>query len=114
MDENTETKHLLLNALEVAIQTSGLSFVVASKVIGLADRKDFSFIEQGLEPNTRTGQLAVYFILIVTALLGKLGSDDKVHHWLTTNNKAFENQTPLELMSSHDGLLQVMSYLNHS
>lgn len=57
--------------------------------------------------------LSTYFVRFYHSLLSLVGDDDKLaENWLTSPNKAFNQQTPIAYIKQVDGLIHVCAYLN--
>lgn len=67
----------------------------------------------GIDPSCVQGQIAVMLIRIFRGLVALIGNDCKnLCHWLNTKNKAFNDDTPQEKLSSLEGMVSVMQYLD--
>ena len=79
-------------------------------IIGL-NRSSVSRL-QSLDPQSKTGELALLLVRVYRALYAMVGGDgDAMRHWLRTGNSHLGG-APLQLMSSVQGLIRVVEYLD--
>lgn len=87
-----------------------LSQAELGAIIGL-NRSSVSRL-QTLDPESKTGELALLVIRIYRALFALVGGDETaMRHWMRTPNQHL-NGTPAELLHSVQGLIQVVEYLD--
>lgn len=103
-----EKKAVLAKALLNAGKSLGLTQDEVGAVIG-RDRSAFS---RGIEPDTKSGELALMLIRCYRSLYAMVGGDDKtMKHWMHTANNYF-NAVPAEHIKSVTGLVAVVDYLD--
>jgi len=64
-----------------------------------------------LQPNRKEWELAALFVRVFRSLDALMGHGDKAHTWLNSRNRAL-GDTPAELLSSTEGLVRVLHYLD--
>ena len=65
-----------------------------------------------IDPDSKSGELALYLIRVSRSLNALMGDRYSVQRqWLSTDNKAF-NCSPLEALTTAQGLVEVVSYLD--
>ncbi|NJM32436.1 MAG: XRE family transcriptional regulator [Limnobacter sp.] len=108
--DQPDRKMVLNQALRKAIEALGLTQAQLAEIIG----KDRTAISRGqIDPVSKEGELALYFIRCYRALFALLGGNlANMTHWLTTANQHFANQAPLQAMKTIAGLVGVLSYLD--
>lgn len=63
--------------------------------------------------DSKEWELSTYFVRLYHSLLLLVGDDDKLaESWLTSPNKAFNQQTPITYIKQVDGLIPVCEYLD--
>jgi len=101
---------VLCKALLNVRQALDISQAELGAIIGL-NRSSVSRL-QTLDPESKTGEIALLVIRIYRALFALVGGDeDAMRHWLHTPNVHL-NGTPLALIESVQGLIQVVEYLD--
>lgn len=79
-------------------------------IIGL-NRSSVSRL-QTLDPEGKTGELALLLVRVYRALYAMVGGDVvAMRHWLRTSNRHLGGE-PLQLMTSVQGLIHVVEYLD--
>lgn len=99
---------VLLKALLNAGKALGLSKVEIGKVIG----KDRTSLNRGLDPNSKSGELALLLIRCYRSLFVLIGGQPAdLKHWMQTYNLHTQG-IPAEQVQSVQGLTQVLQYLD--
>jgi hypothetical protein len=97
-----------------AAEKLDLSNRVLARIIGVSDAT-VSRMKKGeypLEPGQKPFQLAVLFVRLYRSLDALTGGDDEVSaKWLSNPNTALDG-TPVELIQSVSGLMNVINYLD--
>jgi len=105
---------LVTKALVQAADRLNVTNRVLARIIGVSDAT-VSRMKRGghpLEFGQKPFQLAVLFIRFYRSLDALMGGDDEVSaRWFANQNTAL-NGTPLELVQSVTGLMNVVSYLD--
>jgi hypothetical protein len=102
-------RQVLSKALFNAAEAMGISKAEAAKIIG---RERTGIVRDGIDPNSKPGELALMFIRIYRGLYAVVGGDqDNMKHWITTENQTF-GQSPRQMMDSCQGLVRVLMYLD--
>lgn len=104
---------VLCKALLSAQQQLELSQTELGQSIGL-DRSSISRLQKRgtLNPNSKAGELATYLIRIYRALYVLMGGDlTAMRHWMETSNRHLQ-AIPKQLLSSAEGLVRIMHYLD--
>jgi len=92
---------------ELAVSRDDASLVVGVDKATLSRNKD-----RGFDPKSKTGELCLQFVRVYRSLFAIAGGDrDFMRHWLATDNQALGG-TPISLMFSIVGLIQVNEYLD--
>lgn len=101
---------VLNKALCNAAEQLDLTQVQIAHIIG----KDRSVISRGnINPDSKAGELALYFIRCYRALYALMGGDrDNMRHWIKTGNSHLGDVSPAERMNTIAGLIEVMQYLD--
>lgn len=101
-------KDVLVKAVVNAGKSLGLTQEELGEVIG-RDRSSFS---RGIEPDSKTGELALMLIRCYRSLYAMVGGDEEtMKHWMHTSNKYF-NDSPAAQIKSIPGLMTVVEYLD--
>lgn len=99
---------ILSKAAKNAASELGIRLTELAEIIG----KDRSSINRGINPASKSGELALLFIRCYRGLHALLGGDtENMAHWFAANNKHL-NGVPKELVKSVQGLGIVVSYLD--
>lgn len=108
LKQSVEKKRVLAKALINAGKSLGLTQDEVGDVVG-RDRSSFS---RGIEPETKSGELALMLIRCYRSLYAMVGGDDEtIKHWMQTSNKYF-NDIPANQIKSISGLVAVVDYLD--
>jgi len=105
----TNDRQVLNKALFNAAEAMGISKAEAAGIIG---RERTGIVRDGIDPNSKAGELALMFIRIYRGLYAVVGGDqDNMRHWVATENQYF-GQSPRQMMDSCQGLVRVLMYLD--
>ena len=106
--QKLEPAAVLSKALQNTASPLGMSMTDIAEVIG----KDRSSIYRGINPDSKSGQLAKLFIRCYRSLFVLVGGKpEDMRHWMLT----FNNHTsgiPAEQVKKPDGLARVLVYLD--
>lgn len=99
---------VLTKALLNAAQVLGLSRQQVGEVIG----RDRTSIARGVDPRTKSGELALLLIRCYRGLYALVGGDPSVmRHWMQTENRD-TGGIPAEQVRTVQGLTRVVEYLD--
>lgn len=105
----TNDRTLLAKALFNAADAMGVAKADVSKIVG---RDRTGITRDGIDPQSKAGELALMFVRVYRGLYALVGGDrDNMRHWLTTDNEYF-GQAPLQAMKTCEGLVRVVMYLD--
>lgn len=114
LEPSPDPAHVLGKAVTRTATRLGLSQQDLAGILG-ASPATISRIaagQRGLEPESKTGELALLLVRIFRSLDALVGGDDaKARAWLGAANHAL-SATPRELLSSAEGLVHVAIYLD--
>jgi len=103
-----DQKHVLAKAVVKAGKALGLSKEEVGNVIG----RDRTSIARGVDPHSKSGELALLLIRCYRSLYVLMGGKDKdLNHWMHTANRHI-NGIPSEHIMTITGLAQVVEYLD--
>jgi len=103
---------VVIKAFFGAYKKLGISRDDASKIIGVDSSTLNRNKDKGFDPLSKTGELCLQFVRVYRSLFAIAGGDHEfMKHWLRTYNEAL-SQTPLDLMFTIRGLMQVNEYLD--
>lgn len=103
-----EKKAVLSKALLNAGKALGLTQDEIGEVIG----RDRSSLSRGLEPESKSGELAMMLIRCYRSLFAMVGGDNEtMKHWMQTSNNYF-NAIPAHQIKTVSGLVAVVDYLD--
>ncbi|HFD12095.1 MAG TPA: DUF2384 domain-containing protein [Crenotrichaceae bacterium] len=105
--------NVLCKALLNVQQQFELTQTELGQLIGV-DRSSISRLQKRgtLKPDSKPGELATYLIRIYRALYVLMGGDlSAMRHWMETENRHLQ-AIPKQLISSAEGLIRVMHYLD--
>ncbi|MCW8956154.1 MAG: MbcA/ParS/Xre antitoxin family protein [Gammaproteobacteria bacterium] len=103
-----DEKHVLAKAVVKAGKALGLSREEVGNVIG----RDRTSITRGVDPHSKSGELALLLIRCYRSLYVLMGGKDKdLSHWMHTANRHTQG-IPSEQIMSITGLAQVVEYLD--
>jgi hypothetical protein len=92
-----------------ASQALGLDQDQLSTVIG---RHRSNLSRQGVDPQSKPGELAAHLVRVYRSLYVLVGGDGQaIQHWMRTYNHDLGG-VPIDMMSSINGLLTVVRYLD--
>lgn len=107
--EGVDPKDVLTKAVSNAAKELGLSRDDLAAVIG-RDRSSLS--RNGIDPQSKAGELGLLVVRIYRALFVLVGDDQgAMKHWMNTENRYF-NSAPRERIKKVDGLVRVVEYLD--
>lgn len=101
-------------------QVLATAFLRAGKELGLSqaaleeiiDRNRSSISRNGIDPQTKSGELALLFIRAYRSLFALVGGDaGQMKHWMHTANR-HTGGVPAEQVRSVQGLVGVVEYLD--
>ncbi len=99
---------LLAQALLRAAKQLGLTQLDVGRIVG----RDRTSLHRGLEPDSKSGELAALLIRCYRSLYVLVGGDVKLmKHWMHTLNHG-TGGVPAEQVKSISGLLRVLEYLD--
>ena len=108
-DNAINDRQVLSKALFNAAEAMNISKTEAAGIIG---RERTGVVRDGIDPNSKAGELALIFIRIYSGLYAVVGGDqDNMRHWVATENQTF-GQSPRKMMDSCQGLVRVLMYLD--
>lgn len=88
----------------------GLTQSDVAEIIG---RNRTSISRNGIDPNSKSGELAAMLVRCYRGLYALTGGkDEDMQHWLHTPNHAFAKQKPAELARRVEGLASILRYLD--
>jgi len=103
---------VVIKAFHRAYKELGVSRDDASRIVGVDSSTLNRNKDKGFDPTSKTGELCLQFVRVYRSLFAIAGGDRGfMKHWLRTYNKAL-SQSPLELMFTIRGLIQVNEYLD--
>ncbi|MDP5052362.1 MAG: MbcA/ParS/Xre antitoxin family protein [Congregibacter sp.] len=104
-----DRSQVLGSSVFAAGESLGLSRQLVGKIIG---RDRTSIDRAGIDPQSKSGELAIFVIRIYRSLYALMGGDvDNMRHFMRTSNRG-TGGVPLEQMSNIQGLLRVCAYLD--
>jgi len=107
MNTNTNKSTILLEAINNAAGTCGVSKTELNNIIGLSGRKNIARLSK--EQNDR----AVLFIRLHELLYCQFsGNTEQIQLWLKGHNKGTDG-VPAKQIKTKEGLVTVIEYLNH-
>ncbi|HWV44066.1 MbcA/ParS/Xre antitoxin family protein [Pseudorhodoplanes sp.] len=105
---------VVTKAVARAAERLGVKNNTLSRIVGLSE-PTVSRLRKGqfvIDPRHKSFELALLFIRLYRSLDAVVGGDDAVAaKWLTNPNTAL-NGTPLELIQTVNGLINVIAYLD--
>lgn len=102
-------KALLAKALLNAAKAFGLPQAEVAAIVG---RNRSGLTRDGIDPASKSGELALLFIRVYRSIYALTGGDSEaMTHWLNTPNDYF-HAIPRELIQSTEGLVRVVHYLD--
>jgi hypothetical protein len=108
MKEAPEPKMVLTKAVVNAARSMGLTQSELGHIIG----KDRTSIARGLDPTSKSGELALMLVRCYRALSVLVGGDpSEIKHWFTTPNSHIGG-VPKDVAARVDGLVTVTRYLD--
>jgi len=108
MPVNSDSRHVLSKALLNAGKEMGLSQSDLGQVIG----KDRTSLARGIDPQSKSGELALLLIRCYRSLHVLVGGDQgNIKHWMRTENN-HTNGIPAEQIKGVQGLNRVLEYLD--
>jgi uncharacterized protein (DUF2384 family) len=113
--QNAELKktQVVAKALINVKEELSLSSETIGRIIG-ADASTVSRINKNKDmQENKSFEAALLLIRIYRSLYAMLGGSQRaMHHWLNTGNRDFNGKSPIELMKSLVGLVEVVQYLD--
>lgn len=106
---NLRPAEVLTRALVKAGKELGLTQVELGVIVG----RDRTVLSRGaLEPDTKSGELALLLVRAYRALFVLVGGESRqMKHWMHTNNHHVGG-VPAELVRTVSGLMRVVEYLD--
>ena len=99
---------ILSSALNKAAKALKISKTDIGKVIG----KDRTSLNRGLDPDSKSGELALMFIRCYRGLFVLVGGENTdMQHWMHTENKHLGG-IPAEQIKTVSGLNRVLEYID--
>lgn len=98
--------------LTVALINAGKEMGLTQATLGAMIGKDRTSLSRGLDPTSKSGELALLLIRCYRALFVLVGGDSaQMRHWLHTYNH-HTGGIPATQMLSIQGLMHVLEYLD--
>ncbi len=98
--------------LAKAFTNAGKALGVSQAELGLIIGKDRSNFRNGIDPKTKSGELALLFIRCYRSLFALVGGQAKdMQHWMQTKN-THTGGVPSEQIKTVTGLAYVVEYLD--
>lgn len=103
-----DTAKTLSKALLNAGQALGMTRAELGRVVG----RDRTSLARGINPDSKTGELALMLIRCYRGLYALVGGDiDAMRHWMHAPNRHTRGR-PVDLVQTVSGLNQVLGYLD--
>jgi hypothetical protein len=103
-----DEKQVLVKALANAGKALGLNKEEIGRVIG----RDRTSLGRGIDPQSKTGELALLLIRCYRSLFVLMGGNEKdLRHWMRTENKHTQGIPAVQIIRV-DGLMHVVEYLD--
>lgn len=100
------------SVLAKALLNAGKSLGLTQDEIGAVVGRDRSAFSRGVEPESKSGELALMLIRCYRSLYAMVGGDEEtMKHWMQTSNKYF-NAIPATEIKTIAGLVAVVDYLD--
>lgn len=108
LDAGIDDRALLSKALINAGKILGISQSSLGEIIG----KDRTSIHRGIDPSSKSGELALMLIRAYRSLYTLVGGDHKnIKHWMHTESH-YLGGVPADMVKTIGGLNQVLEYLD--
>lgn len=110
-----ETRAVLSKAVTRAAERLALSRATLGKVLGVSPATVSRLYSGGytLEPTRKEWEFAVLLVRVFRSLDSIVGEESTARKWLASDNRALGGR-PLDLMTSTEGLVRVVQYLDAS
>jgi len=93
-----------------AAEKLGLTQSDVAEIIG---RNRSSISRNGIDPDSKSGELAAMLVRCYRSLYALTGGkNEDMQHWIHTPNHAFAEQKPAELAKRVEGLASMLRYLD--
>lgn len=103
-----DNKQVLSKAVANAARALGITQKQLGEIIG----KDRTSINRGIDPQSKSGELALLFIRCYRSLYSLMGGQEAdMKHWMHTHNY-HTGGIPAEQLSQVQGLNRVLNYLD--
>lgn len=100
------------NVLAEALLRAGRAMGITQAELGKAIGKDRSSLRRGLDPASKSGELALLVVRCYRSLYVLVGGrDEDMRHWMHTGN-VHTGGVPAEQIRSVQGLNRVVEYLD--
>lgn len=98
--------------LSKAVVNAGRRLGLSQDQVGAIIGRDRTTFSRGLDPDSKSGELALLLIRSYRSLYALVGGDAAaMHHWMHTRNSD-TGGVPVEQMRSIPGLMRVTEYLD--
>ena len=98
--------------LAKAFTNAGKSLGLSQADLGVIIGKDRSNFRNGINPNTKSGELALLFIRCYRSLFALVGGQkNDMQHWMQTEN-SHTGGIPTEQIKTVTGLTHIVEYLD--
>lgn len=113
MDSNLATRPDPRRVLTAALISAGKELGLTQAELGVVIGRDRTVLSRGqLEPDSKSGELALLLIRAYRALFALVGGDSPLmQHWMHTDN-LHTGGVPAEQIRSIQGLTRVVDYLD--
>jgi hypothetical protein len=119
MPQNNTSSHLASSlqadspaVLAKALINAGKALGLSQSMLGQVVGKDRTTLSRGIDPHSKTGELALLLIRCYRSLYVLVGGKQAdMKHWMHTTN-LHTGGTPAEQIQSVQGLLRVVEYLD--
>ena len=97
--------------LAKAVLRAGKAMGITQEELGSIIGRDRTGIARGLDPNSKSGELALLVVRLYRALHSLCGDDTTlIHHWLNTANRD-TGGVPRQQVQQIQGLVRLVDYL---
>lgn len=112
MTAQSKPQSIRKQVLAKAFVNAGRALGLTQEELGVVIGRDRSSFGRGIDPASKSGELALLLIRCYRSLFALVGGDESsMRHWMHTPNHYFHD-TPSALIRSVNGLVSVVEYLD--
>lgn len=109
-----ERARVLTQAVAIAAQKLKVNSSELGEILGFSQPTSSRLLNQKyqLKEGSKEWEISAYFIRLYRSLFSIVGDEETAIKWMTSRNKAFNQEAPINYIKRIDGLIYACEYLD--